>query len=156
MQSLYEWDFHPGNKIEDIAVRVAEPVKKDVDMEYVLATAKGVVKCFEEMDQLIANAAPEWPLEQISVIDKTILRLAAYELLKSSDIPPKVAINEAVEISKTFGGENSSKFINGVLGTLYRQSDRYQPEDEPAAKSEPDIEPSATPSAEVETKPTNE
>lgn len=130
MQSLYEWDFHPERPILEIAKRVAEPVKKDIDFEYLNRVVTGAVDSAEEHDKAIAKAAPEWPLDQISVIDKSILRLASYELLSDLDIPPKVAINEAVEIAKTFGGENSSKFINGVLGTLYRQSDRYVQEEE--------------------------
>lgn len=138
MQSLYEWDFHQNQTIIEIADRVMEPVKKDVDVDYVHRVVEGTVDTKDEIDQLITQAAPEWPLDQISIIDKSILRLAAYELLKDEDIPPKVAINEAVEIAKTFGGENSSKFINGVLGTLYRNSDRYvaeeiKPADEPEA-----------------------
>jgi N utilization substance protein B len=133
MQSLYEWDFHSERGIIEIADRVMEPVKKDVDVEYVHRVVKGTVDSVSELDGLIAKAAPEWPLDQISIIDKSILRLSGYELLKDLDIPPKVAINEAVEIAKTFGGENSSKFINGVLGTLYRNSDRYT--EEAAAES---------------------
>lgn len=136
MQSLYEWDFHSGQNILDVAHRVMKPVEKDVDVEYLDRVVSGTIKHAEELDGLIAKAAPEWPLDQISVIDKSILRLASYELLHDQDIPPKVAINEAVELAKLFGGENSSKFINGVLGTLYRQSDRYVAEDEsnPPAK----------------------
>lgn len=129
MQSLYEWDFHRGEDIIKIGNRVMGPVKDDVDIEYTHRVLKGAVAAVDEIDGLITQAAPEWPLEQISIIDKSILRLAGYEMLKDQDIPPKVAINEAVEIAKTFGGENSSKFINGVLGTLYRNSDRYQPEE---------------------------
>jgi N utilization substance protein B len=128
MQSLYEWDFHPGSEIQKIADRLIIPVKDDVDVDYVHRVIAGTMAHMDEFDGLITKAAPEWPLDQISVIDKTILRLASYELLKDQEIPPKVAINEAVEIAKTFGGENSSKFINGVLGTLYRQSDRYAEE----------------------------
>ncbi|KKU43585.1 MAG: N utilization substance protein B-like protein [Berkelbacteria bacterium GW2011_GWA2_46_7] len=130
MQSLYEWNFHPDSDVLEITHRVMKPVEKDVDIEYLDRVIKGTAKYVDEIDGLIARAAPEWPLDQISVIDKSILRLAGYELLKDRDIPPKVAINEAVEIAKTFGGENSSKFINGVLGTLYRQSDRYTEEDD--------------------------
>ncbi len=140
MQSLYEWDFHHESSVWDIAERVVEPVEKDVDMEYLKKTVEGTAEFIEEIDQLIAKAAPEWPLEQISIIDKSILRLAGYELLKNTDIPPKVAINEAVELAKTFGGENSSKFINGVLGTLYRDSDRYVAEEEKAVE-EPEEKP---------------
>lgn len=130
MQALYEWDFHREKPILTIADRIAQPVLKDVDIDYVHRVVKGAIEAADEIDVLITKAAPEWPLDQISVIDKSILRLAGYELLKDQDIPPKVAINEAVEIAKTFGGDNSSKFINGVLGTLYRQSDRYVAEAE--------------------------
>lgn len=130
MQSLYEWDFHRETPIWEIAQRVVRPVEKDVDMEYLQRTVEGAAKYVQEVDKLVTDAAPEWPLDQISVIDKSILRVAGFELLQSDEIPPKVAINEAVELAKTFGGENSSKFINGVLGTLYRNSDRFVPEDE--------------------------
>src|SRR3990167_6843441 len=130
MQSLYEWDFHQEKPILEISERVMGPVEKDIDVEYLNRVVEGTMKNLKLIDSLIEQAAPEWPLEQISVIDKSILRLASYELLKDKDIPPKVAINEAVEIAKTFGGENSSKFINGVLGTLYRQSDRFVEEEE--------------------------
>lgn len=142
MQSLYEWDFHPNSSIWEIAERVVKPVEKDVDMDYLKVTVEGTAAFVEEVDQLIVKAAPEWPLDQISVIDKSILRVAGFELLKSTDIPPKVAINEAVELAKTFGGENSSKFINGVLGTLYRNSDRFVAEE--AEKPEPETEDNVT------------
>ncbi|MEX0594601.1 MAG: transcription antitermination factor NusB [Patescibacteria group bacterium] len=135
MQSLYEWDFHQGQDIIKIAARVMGPVKDDVDVEYTNRVLKGVMDNSAEIDKLIADAAPEWPLDQISIIDKSILRLASYEMLKDDDIPPKVAINEAVEIAKTFGGENSSKFINGVLGTLYRNSGQFT-EEEPKKTDE--------------------
>jgi N utilization substance protein B len=79
---------------------------------------------------VIAPAAPDWPVEQIAKIDKIILRIGVYELIIKREVPPKVAINEAVELAKAFGGENSSKFVNGVLGTIYRQSDFYEPEED--------------------------
>ena len=136
MQSLYEWDFHRDQDIEKIAMRVMEPVKKDVDIEYTMRVLRGTMDNMDEIDKLITDAAPDWPLDQISIIDKSMLRLSGYELLKDDDIPPKVAINEAVEIAKTFGGDNSSKFINGVLGTLYRNSDQYEEEGEDKAKKD--------------------
>ena len=117
-------------------MRVMEPVKKDVDIEYTMRVLRGTMDNMDEIDKLITDAAPDWPLDQISIIDKSILRLSGYELLKDDDIPPKVAINEAVEIAKTFGGDNSSKFINGVLGTLYRNSDQYEEEGEDKAKKD--------------------
>lgn len=128
MQALYEWDFRPDKDLHEIAERVAQPVIKDVDMQYVKNVLEGTLSHYKNIDELVTKAAPEWPLDQISVIDKSILRLSGFELLYDESIPPKVAINEAVEIAKTFGGENSSKFINGVLGTLYRNSDRYAQE----------------------------
>lgn len=140
MQSLYEWDFHPTQSIGEIADRVVKPVEKDVDLEYLKRTVEGTAENLAEIDDLITQAAPEWPLDQISIIDKSILRLAAFELLKTDEIPPKVAINEAVELAKTFGGENSSKFINGVLGTLYRSSNRYVEEEENVDKETTDTE----------------
>lgn len=130
MQTLYEWDFRPKSRLEAIKQRNIDNYKEDADKEFINQTIEGVVESQKEIDEQIIKAAPEWPLEQISAIDKTILRIAIYELLKSEDVPPKVAINEAVELGKTFGGANSSKFINGVLGTVYRGSPRYNPEDD--------------------------
>ncbi|AKM82753.1 TPA: transcription antitermination factor NusB [Candidatus Berkelbacteria bacterium] len=127
MQSLYEWDFRPDAALEEIKQRNIENYNEDADKEFIDNTISGVIKNIEQEDKLITEAAPEWPLEQISAIDKTILRIAIFEILFSEDIPPKVAINEAVELGKTFGGENSSKFINGVLGTVYRKSPKYDP-----------------------------
>ena len=130
MQSLYEWDFRPQSDPLGIAKRSLERFSEDADSEFINKLIEGVIEHQQDIDSSISDAAPEWPIEQISVVDKTVLRLAIYELLYEQEIPPKVAINEAVELGKTFGGENSSKFINGVLGTLYRKSDRYEPEDE--------------------------
>ena len=130
MQTLYEWDFRPKGNLEEIKKRNIDNYEEDADMEFINTTIEGVKKNLKESDKLITNAAPEWPLEQISAIDKTILRIAIFEILHSDEVPPKVAINEAVELGKTFGGENSSKFINGVLGTIYRQSPNYKPEED--------------------------
>lgn len=129
MQSLYEWDFRPGSDLQEILGRNIKNFEKDVDKEFTITTAEGVKNHIEKLDNKLIEVAPEWPIEQVAFIDKAILRVAIYELLFSEDIPPKVAINEAVELAKTYGGENSSKFINGVLGTIYRQSDRYVEED---------------------------
>ena len=134
MQTLYEWDFRPKANLDEIKKRNIDNYKEDADNEFIDQTISGVTKNCTEIDKLITDAAPEWPLEQISTIDKTILRIAIYEILHSDEVPPKVAINEAVELGKTFGGENSSKFINGVLGTVYRASDKYKEEEEKDAK----------------------
>lgn len=123
MQTLYEWDFREGSDLQSIKQRNVEEYENDVDANFVEFLVEGVSGKIPELDQKIADSAPEWPLEQISLIDKTILRIAIFELLHSNNVPPKVVINEAVELSKQFGGENSSKFINGVLGTVYDNND---------------------------------
>jgi len=130
MQTLYEWDFRPEASLDEIKQRNIDNYEEDADKEFIDQTIDGVIKNIQEADKLITQAAPEWPLEQISTVDKTILRMAVFEILHSDEVPPKVAINEAVELGKTFGSENSSKFINGVLGTIYRGSSKYNPEDD--------------------------
>lgn len=130
LQSLYEWDFR-GKKLDEILKRnLAEYQKSLDDDSFVQSIVDGVVKQKDAIDDLIIKAAPEWPLDQVAVIDKTILRIGIFELLFEKDVPPKVAINESVELAKAFGGENSSKFVNGVLGTIYRASPRYIPEED--------------------------
>ncbi len=130
MQTLYESDFRSETSIEDLLQSNIEATENAADdTTFLKQLVHGVIEHKEKIDALITQAAPEWPLDQISVIDKSILRLATYELLYSKDIPPKVAIDEAVELGKTFGGDNTSRFVNGVLGSIYRQGDRYDPED---------------------------
>lgn len=138
MQTLYEWDFRPKADLTEIKKRNIENYHEDVDNDYINQSIENIIKNLKNIDVQIIQAAPEWPLEQIAAIDKTILRLAIYEILDCDDIPPKVSINEAVELGKTFGGENSSKFINGVLGTVYRQSPRYNPDDDEKVKEQAD------------------
>lgn len=128
MQSLYEWDFRPEEKLSSIIERNIDNFKEDCDRDFINKISEGVVKNISKLDEVIGGAAPEWPVEQIATIDKTILRMAVYELNFDKDVPPKVIINEAVELAKSYGSENSSKFINGVLGTLFRIDDRYQAE----------------------------
>jgi N utilization substance protein B len=134
MQTLYEFDFRGGEsgdiKIEDVFERNLNEFKGQIDdLDFVRDIVSGVLANAESIDSIIAPAAPDWPVEQIARVDKTVLRVAVYELMLKRDVPPKVVINEAVEIAKTFGGENSSKFVNGVLGTIYRNSDYYEPEE---------------------------
>lgn len=125
MQTLYEWDFRQDCNMDEIKQRNINEYKDDVDEKFVDFVVDGVMKNCESIYSEIVKSAPEWPLEQISLIDKSVLRIAVFELLQSPNVPPKVAINEAVELSKQFGSENSSKFINGVLGTVY---DNHEPE----------------------------
>ncbi len=126
MQSLYEWDFNKSDKsgIDAIIERnVKEFAPGLEDAAFIENLVRGVLKNQKAIDAIIEKAAPEWPLEQIAIIDRNVLRLGLYELLFSDrqEVPPKVAINEAIELAKTFGGETSGKFVNGVLGTVYRE-----------------------------------
>ena len=140
MQTLYEYDFRDsaGHKVDRKPVldrNLGEFSEAIDDKNFVHDIVEGVQTHQKEIDGIIGPAAPEWPVDQIAKIDKIILRIGVYELLIKKDVPPKVAINEAVELAKAFGGENSSKFVNGVLGTIYRGSDVYEPEEEkPEAK----------------------
>jgi len=125
MQSLYEWDFYGKKadleKIVEKNIKEFGPGLEDVSFVWQIVT--GVVKHLKEIDQIIEKAAPQWPIEQISIVDRNVLRIGIYELLYSDKkaVPPKVAINEAIELAKSFGGENSGKFVNGVLGTVYKE-----------------------------------
>lgn len=136
MQTLYEWDMRPEADPADIMARNIAAYEDDADAEYVRKVVTGVVADTNAIDQHIRDVAPEWPVDQIAAIDKAILRLAIFELLNDDEVPPKVAINEAVELGKTFGSDSTSRFVNGVLGTLYRQSPRYNPADDEPADTE--------------------
>lgn len=128
LQSLYEYELRTlaGDPEVDLDVIVAkniEPYEKALgDTEFVYNLAHKVAENFETLDTALAPMAPEWPISSIAAIDRNVLRMGLYELSECRDtIPPKVAINEAVELAKGFGSENSSKFINGVLGTAYKK-----------------------------------
>ncbi len=125
MQTLYEWDFNGGkeSKLEEILERnISEFAPGLEDDKFAKDLVKGVLENRKKIDEIISKTAPEWPLEQVSLVDRNVLRLGIYELLfgKREEVPPKVAINEAIELAKSFGGETSGKFVNGVLGTIYR------------------------------------
>jgi len=127
LQSLYEYDFRKASGdnsavLDDILGRNIERYEDTVDdKSFIRRLAEGVSAKETELDATIQPIAPDWPIEQIARIDRTILRMAVFELTELGDIvPPKVAINEAVELAKAFGSDNSSKFVNGVLGTAYR------------------------------------
>lgn len=132
VQALYEWDFRRHDDIEPIVKRGIDTFQNEVDEDFVRSNAHGVVANLDALDALISQYAPEWPLEQIAVIDKTLLRASVYELTYTEDAPPKVVINEAVELAKTFGGENSARFINGVLGSIYRTDPKFADQQDPA------------------------
>jgi len=122
MQSLYEWDFYGGERdVKEIVERnIAEQPESFDEQKFAEAIVNGVMDHREEIDKAITTFAPDWPLPKITTVDRNVLRIGTYELMFNYDIPSKVAINEAIELAKTFGGESSGKFVNGVLGAVYR------------------------------------
>lgn len=140
MQSLYEWDYWANNKKEKKASLIFKKNKSESaiiksitenniknfsqevsEKSFVRDLVNQTIKHQKEIDRLILKHAPEWPILQIAAVDRAILRLGIYELI-FTDTPPRVVIDEAVEIAKSFGGQNSSKFINGVLGSIYKEN----------------------------------
>lgn len=132
MQTLFIWDFN--NQKKDLKEIIKENFLNFApefnDGGFVEELVFGVFENIKSINDYIKKYAPEWPIDQITVIDRNVLRLGIYELVFSEKIPPKVAINEAIEIAKNFGGESSGKFINGVLGSIYTN----MPEEEKAKK----------------------
>lgn len=127
LQTLYEYEFR--TEVGDLAVDSNEILERNLDkykssikdVAFVKDLTAGVIRCLDKLDETLRPLAPEWPIEQIARIDRAVLRLGLYELLFSAEsVPPKVVINEAVELAKAFGSDNSGKFVNGVLGTAYR------------------------------------
>ncbi len=128
MQSLFEWDFYAlrgiERSIETIVERNVQQFAPGVeDATLALRIAQGALQKREEVDAFIAKCAPEWPVDKIASVDRAVLRLGIYELIFGNyeEVPPKVAINEGIELAKTFGGQSSFRFVNGVLGTIYRE-----------------------------------
>lgn len=134
LQSLYEWDFY-GRELDllDIVERNLEEFGPGIDEpDFVWRIVKGVVEHMSEIDDVITRVAPEWPVNQIAIIDRNILRIGLYELLYAdkAEVPSKVAINEAIELAKGYGGQNSSRFANGVLGTVYKEIEEKEKKNE--------------------------
>ena len=126
MQSLFEWDFkgYPNEEALPVLRRNIKEFGPGLEQpEFLEVLTSGVVKKQKIIDEIIEKAAPDWPLEKIAVVDRNVLRLGLFELLfgDRTQVPPKVAINEAIELAKSFGGENSGRFVNGVLGAVYRE-----------------------------------
>lgn len=126
LQTLFEWDF--SNLKKDVASEalfrnLEEFADGAADVDFMKRLFEGVVDKKEDLDKIITEAAPAWPLEKISNVDRNVLRLGLFELLFSDrdEVPPKVAINEAIELAKSFGGDQSGKFVNGVLGAVYKE-----------------------------------
>lgn len=132
LQTLYEQELrHDAN---DQQLDVEEVLKRNIsrykdmldDVEFIKRLVNGVESQSAELDVKLQPVAPEWPIDQIARMDRLVLRMGLYELENSQDVPPKVVINEAVELAKAFGGDNSSKFVNGVLGTLLRGQEKIK------------------------------
>ena len=130
LQSLFEWDFEwdfvglDNSKVEEILTyNTKEFSTGSCDFEFARKIIDNVIEKRDLIDDIIGKAAPQWPLEKISIIDRNVLRIGISELLFSdrNQVPPKVAINEAIELAKTFGGDNSGRFVSGVLGTIYKE-----------------------------------
>jgi len=123
IQTLYQWDF---NDQQQDVLELMEQSRQSFapefdDAGFIKHLIQGVVDHQKEIDGLITKFAPEWPLDQITIVDRNVLRLGTFELKFDQSIPSKVAINEAIELAKTFGGESSGKFVNGVLGAIYKE-----------------------------------
>ena len=126
LQALFEWDFNnlsEDETIESLARNAKEFAPGIGDFSFMDKLLKGVISKKKELDDIITKAAPDWPIDKIALADRNVLRIGLYELLFSdkNEVPAKVAINEAIEMGKTFGGDNSGKFVNGVLGSVYKE-----------------------------------
>jgi N utilization substance protein B len=140
LQTLYEQDFRseakdPTFDLNEVLGRNISRYRETIeDTAFIESLVAGVTAKLQELDKVLQPLAPEWPIDQIARMDRIVLRIGAYELLHAKDVPPKVVINEAVELAKAFGGDNSSKFINGVLGSLLRQKEGEPAKEDKAAK----------------------
>ncbi|MBI2063901.1 MAG: transcription antitermination factor NusB [Candidatus Yanofskybacteria bacterium] len=141
MQSLYEWDFK-GKKNQLLPEIIEHNIKEFApgveETQFIHDLVDGTLAKINEIDKIIEKAAPQWPINQIAMVDRAVLRLGIYELLfgKRDEVPPKVAINESIELAKSFGGDASGKFVNGVLGTIYREIGEPGKDDQPKKKEE--------------------
>jgi N utilization substance protein B len=153
MQALYEWQHRDQTPLDKVMERhLAEHEFEENNLTFIWKIVKSLPSHLEEIDQVITVSAPEWPIPQIAQVDLAIMRLAIFELLFDNEVPPKAVINEAVELAKSFGGENSSKFVNGVLGTVFRNSTKYDPLEDKRRQAEAGQ--TATPIVATEPEPT--
>jgi N utilization substance protein B len=157
MQSLYQWDFRGQDRklVPEIIKNNMQEFAPDFDDKgFIADLVNGVIDKVPEIDKMIVTFAPQWPIDQITNVDRNVLRLGAYELKYADSIPSKVAINEAIELAKSFGGESSGRFVNGVLGAIYKDMlakgeakavDQAKPESEEPAKPAADAPPADQP-----------
>ncbi|MCR4278441.1 MAG: transcription antitermination factor NusB [bacterium] len=122
LQTLYEWDFFDGkhDPLEILERNLIEIAPQLEEKDFYRIIVNGILEHRKDIDKIITVFAPDWPLDKITTVDRNVLRMGVFELMWNTDIPSKVAINEAIEVAKTFGGESSGKFVNGVLGAVYR------------------------------------
>ena len=140
LQTLFEWDCR-GQKDSEIVAIIDRNIKEFApgmsDISFVQELVRGIIAKNKDLSDIIVKAAPDWPLDKISPVDRNVLRVGLYELLFSDreEVPAKVAINEAIELAKTFGGETSGRFVNGVLGAVYKELGEPGKDATPAKKS---------------------
>ena len=149
LQTLYQWDFN-GKQETDLQALVKRNLHEFApqfdDKGFIDNLVNGVIKNQTAIDALIVKYAPEWPIEQITMVDRNVLRIGIQEMRNDPDIPEKVAINEAIELAKTFGGESSGKFVNGVLGTIFKETENKKS----ASQPKPELRPTAPAAAATE------
>ncbi len=144
LQTIFEWDFKdkPETSFDvELKRNLDEFAPGSTDFPFIKKLADGVQKKYKDLDKIISKAAPDWPLEKIANVDRNVLRIGLYELLFSDrgEVPPKVAINEAIELAKTFGGETSGRFVNGVLGAVYKELGEPGKDQESKRKKLPEV-----------------
>lgn len=139
VQTLYQWDFNDkaGDILQILKTNKESFAPEFDDQGFIEHLVKGVFDHCAEIDAAIVKFAPEWPLDQITIVDRNVLRLGIFELRYDSNIPAKVAINEAIELAKAFGGESSGKFVNGVLGAVYKDMGEKEIDVKTAARRQP-------------------
>jgi len=139
MQVLYQWDFRdqPTAALPAIIEQILEEFGIGIEdnFEFVKQTVEKIIENLKEIDSLVIQYAPNWPIDQMNLVDRNILRLGIYELYFNEEIPPKVAINEAIELAKTYGGPSSGKFVNGILGAVFNDM-KKEPENSETPKEE--------------------
>jgi N utilization substance protein B len=145
MQSLYEWDFkgRDDSRLPEVLEHNIKEFGSGLDdPQFIIDLVKGTIQHIDEIDKIIERAAPQWPIDQIATVDRNVLRLGLYELIYGNRdaVPPKVAINEAIELAKSFGGDSSGRFVNGVLGTVYKEMGEPGKDDAPPRKKKEDGE----------------
>ena len=120
-QTLFEFDVVGHDPDAAFLERIEHSPLPDAGVEFARSLLHGIIEHQDELDRIIQHIAPEWPVDQLAPVDRSILRMAVYEITLSLSTPPKVAINEAVELAKTFGSESSQRFVNGALGALVKE-----------------------------------